>query len=125
VNSLEDILAELTPESLSRVNAKYHRLRLEVDMAEHAKFERDALLRDLREGVIEVLFTKVDDTDRVMKCTLMPQLLPETYKVKADESFHERNPNVLAVWDVENNGWRSFRIEQVRYVQALDHVAFV
>jgi hypothetical protein len=26
------------------------------------------------------------------------------------------NPDVLAVWDMDNNGWRSFRIDSVKEI---------
>jgi len=31
----------------------------------------------------------------------------------AKREVKSRNDNVLAVWDVENKGWRSFRIDSV------------
>jgi len=85
-------------------------------------YERDTLLKDLRDNVMAVYFTKVDGTEREMKCTLMPSLLPPNYiKEQAEEKdFHAKNPNVLAVWDVMNGGWRSFRIDSIKYVQILD-----
>ena len=42
-------------------------------------FERDTILRDLRKYVIEVTFTKVNGENRVMRCTLRPELLPTRY----------------------------------------------
>ena len=32
----------------------------------------------------------------------------------------QENPDILAVWDVENEGWRSFRVDSVEYVQEID-----
>ena len=85
-------------------------------------YTRDALLKDLRVNVVEVLFTKVDGQARRMRCTLREELLPPTYlteKSKENE-FHRENPNVIAAWDIEKQGWRSFRIDSVEYAQALD-----
>jgi len=88
-------------------------------------YERDALLKDLRNNVIEVHFTKVNGEQRVMRCTLMNNMLPESYRQSAEEQkneleFHQKNQDVIAAWDVQNGGWRSFRIDSVSYAQAID-----
>lgn len=88
-------------------------------------YQRDTLLKDLRENVIEVHFTKVNGDARVMRCTLMKHLLPESYQRSLEEqteenNFHNANPNVIAAWDVNAGGWRSFRIDSVGYVQVID-----
>jgi hypothetical protein len=88
-------------------------------------YQRDTLLKDLRENVIEVHFTKVNGDTRVMRCTLMKHLLPQSYQVDLAEqneerSFHDTNTNVIAAWDVVKGGWRSFRIDSVAYVQVID-----
>jgi len=81
--------------------------------------DRDTILKDLREYVIEVTFTKVNGENRVMRCTLRPDLLPENYINEAAEekTFHQTNPDVIAAWDVQKGGWRSFRVDSVGYLQ--------
>jgi hypothetical protein len=85
-------------------------------------YQRDILLKDLRENVIEVVFQKVNGETRTMHCTLRKDFLPESYvnDEQQEREFHNSNANVLAVWDVKNRGWRSFRIESVEYAQVLD-----
>ena len=86
-------------------------------------FERDAILRDLRKYVIEVTFTKVNGENRVMRCTLRPELLPSRYAtqdITEETKFHEQNPDVISAWDIQKGGWRSFRIDSVSYVQNVD-----
>lgn len=85
-------------------------------------YQRDQILNDLRENVIEVIFTKVNGEKRTMHCTLRRDFLPETYKSDESEEkeFHNTNPEALAVWDVQNRGWRSFRIDSVEYAQIID-----
>lgn len=63
----------------------------------------------LRQGVCEISFTKVNGEERVMKCTLNEKLLPK--QVDLEEAIQKKKPNpeVLAVWDVTAEGWRSFR----------------
>jgi hypothetical protein len=82
-------------------------------------YDRDTILNDLRSYVIEVHFTKVNGDNRVMRCTLRPDLLPENYINEAAEekAFHKVNPDVIAAWDVQKGGWRSFRIDSVSYIQ--------
>jgi len=88
-------------------------------------FTRDTLLKDLRHGVLDVTFTKVNGDERKMRCTLVTSLLPENYRTSleeqtAEKKFHQSNPDVIACWDLQNNGWRSFRIDSVIYTQAID-----
>lgn len=82
-------------------------------------YDRDALLKDLRQYVIEVTFNKVDGTQRIMRCTLRPDLLPPTYQedITEERQFHKENKDVISAWDVHKNNWRSFRINSVTYVQ--------
>jgi hypothetical protein len=88
-------------------------------------FTRDIVLKDLRESVVEVSFKKADGTARIMRCTLMPEYLPKSYNESIDEQnqekeFHKKNENVIAAWDVQNGGWRSFRLDSVEYLQVID-----
>jgi predicted DNA-binding transcriptional regulator YafY len=56
----------------------------------------------------------------------MPRLLPAAHAKNLEEqqnekNFHNQNPDVIAAWDLEKGGWRSFRIESVTYCQVLDN----
>ena len=87
--------------------------------------DRDTILNDLRQNVIEVSFTKVNGEDRVMWCTLRADLLPESYRTQlteqaAEKNFHKTNTDTIAAWDVQKGGWRSFRIDSIQYVQIKD-----
>jgi hypothetical protein len=90
------------------------------------EYQRDTLLADLRNNILEVTFTKVNGDRRSMRCTLMPNYLPENHNTNPTEQdkeklFHKENPEVLAVWDIQSGGWRSFRVNSVEYVQILDN----
>lgn len=89
-------------------------------------YDRDTLLKDLRENVMAVTFTKVNGDIREMRCTLMPGLLPPTYVNEESEEreFHVKNPDIITCWDTMSKGWRSFRIDSIQYVQALDHTQY-
>lgn len=64
----------------------------------------------LKSNVVEITFTKVNGEKRVLKGTLQEKYLP-TLKVVNDPK--PANPDVTVVWDVENDGFRSFRNDSV------------
>ena len=70
----------------------------------------------LKETVVTVTFTKKDGSERVMKCTLDPDVLP---KVEITENKKEKAvpENSLAVYDIEARGWRSFIIKSVKTIE--------
>jgi hypothetical protein len=39
-----------------------------------------------------------------------------------ETTFHRENPDTIAAWDIEKNGWRSFKVPTVTYVQIVDHL---
>jgi hypothetical protein len=89
-------------------------------------YQRDKLLTDLRSNAIEIHFTKVNGENRVMRCTLVHRLLPESFvkyleEQQNEKSFHNQNPDVIAAWDLEKGAWRSFRVDSVTYCQVLDN----
>lgn len=76
---------------------------------------KQEMVKALQEGVCEVVFQKVSGEERKMRCTLDPKVLPQP--VASDEEVNRnRAPNdaVQVVWDVDSNGWRSFRVESVK-----------
>jgi 2-C-methyl-D-erythritol 4-phosphate cytidylyltransferase len=85
-------------------------------------YERDKLIADLRESVIEVTFTKVNGEKRIMRCTLDQKQIPQTidYNHLKEQHARKENLDVIAAWDVQANGWRSFRVDSVQYVQVVE-----
>jgi hypothetical protein len=84
-------------------------------------FDKYELKEILSNTVSTVVFTKVDGTEREMKCTLLPEYLPQKPVVEGQQLLTEalprkENPDTLAVWDMESNGWRSFRTDSVKAV---------
>lgn len=81
----------------------------------NTKEGREWLQSMLRMGPVDVTFTKTDGTERVMKCTLQEGVVvPHT---KTTERVKEENNNILAVWDMEKNAWRSFRLDTITQVR--------
>lgn len=71
------------------------------------------LQEQLKIKVLKVKFLKKDGTERDMVCTLRPDLMPR--QIDLEESVQKKtpNPDVLAVYDVEKDGWRSFRYDSI------------
>jgi hypothetical protein len=85
-----------------------------------SEFNYDNLKEQLQSGVLNVTFTKKNGEDRDMLCTLMADKLPkvEIKEVKEGEEKKERaeNRDVLAVYDLEAEGWRSFLLDTLKKV---------
>ena len=81
------------------------------------KFVRSELQTQLQSEILEVTFTKVNGDKRVMNCTLMEGILPSnTTENNTDKKVNE---DILSVWDVDANGWRSFRMNTVTQVRQI------
>mgnify|MGYP000055189566 CR=1 FL=1 len=80
---------------------------------------REGYLRALREGVCKVIFTKKDGTDRRMLCTLDMSGIPEKDVPKTDGNVTAVNTESVRVYDLEVEGWRSFRIDSVKEFAAV------
>lgn len=67
----------------------------------------------LQKTTLNVVFIKKDGTERTMVCTLKADLLPAQTDLEESVQKKTPNPDVLAVWDIENAGWRSFRYDSI------------
>lgn len=82
---------------------------------------KDTLKTLLKSSEATICFTKKDGTERVMRCTLNPDLLPLP---KVDESKvatkpeRKKSDTSLAVYDLDAQGWRSFVITSIKNVKA-------
>jgi hypothetical protein len=75
-------------------------------------FDKQKIQEQLQSGVALVTFTKADGSLRDMKCTLQPRLLPQ-HTVKEKTSDVKENCDCLKVYDLETDGWRSFKISRL------------
>lgn len=66
----------------------------------------------LKQNVVSISFKKIDGTDRQMLCSLKEDILPDV-KSKEPNKKKQENENVLPVWDLEKNAFRSFRIDSL------------
>jgi uncharacterized phage-like protein YoqJ len=83
-----------------------------IEWGETEKNWLKSILRDLD---VTIEFVKKDGSMRKMICTLSESKIPteqvpkNTGKAKSDEA--------LAVFDVENAGWRSFRWDSIKKIE--------
>lgn len=77
-------------------------------------FERDEVIKMLKESVCTVKFTKKDGTERVMKATLKDDVVkPLMEAAGTSTSSRKSNPNQVCVVDTEKNAWRSFNLDSI------------
>ena len=89
-----------------------------------ANYKREDIIKDLKQSVSEVTFTKVNGENRIMRCTLdlryLPPITKEQLQHLDEQQQKPENQDVIAVWDLQNGGWRSFRVDSVQYMQEVD-----
>ena len=77
---------------------------------------REEIKQLLLKNVAVVTFTKANGDTRVLNCTLQPTIVPQPEVKETSTVTRPVNEQVLAVWDVDNTAWRSFRIDSVTSV---------
>ncbi len=85
---------------------------------------KDALYTHLKAGWVGVKFLKVTGEERNMVCTLSQEYLPsrETEEAADKSKKRKHNPDVIAVWDRDAEGWRSFRLDSIEQVWKLEPI---
>ena len=87
-----------------------------VDWNDNQQFKH-WLTEELRNNIVTVVFTKKDGTERVMKCTLKSDVVVP-YEQKTERK-KVQNEEIVSVWDVEKNAWRSFNITTISEVRGV------
>lgn len=78
--------------------------------------DKEKMIDILTKNIITLTFEKVNGEERVMKCTLINEIVPgeiDPSKMKEELTTTERRPN-QAVWSIGDGGWRSFRWDSVK-----------
>ena len=78
--------------------------------------KRDTLIKNLQKKAMRITFTKVNGEERVMDCTLQEHFIPKT-----EDSNRKENKEVLPVWDINKGEWRSFRLDSITNIEALEY----
>lgn len=79
------------------------------------------LLNLLSNNTVEITFTKVDGSVRVMPCTLRSDVLPQP-AIAEHHKTSIYNPEVVRVYCIDKSAWRSFRVMNVTELKILDSV---
>ena len=79
------------------------------------KKEKDWLISLLRSEIVELTFIKKDGSERIMTCTLAEQKIPAENAPKGID--RAKSDEAVAVFDLENNGWRSFRWDSLTNIE--------
>ena len=76
----------------------------------------------LEQNVVVVDFTKLNGDKRVMTCTLREDIKPAATKTDtmSQKAVREISDAVVSVWDVNAQGWRSFRYDRINSVEIVD-----
>lgn len=78
---------------------------------------KDWLVSMLKQGEVLIKFTKVDGSERTMRCTLDESLmLPLPVSVESKRT-KKQNDSVLAVYDIDKESWRSFRLDSISSIE--------
>jgi hypothetical protein len=81
---------------------------------------REILIDTLKLNKVQVVFEKLDGSERIMNCTLIQEFLPEPKPPKPGAKKKPENLEVVAVFDLEAEGWRSFRLDSIKSVAVSD-----
>lgn len=88
---------------------------------------RAMLSAELKDKACIVEFMKVDGTKREMPCTLSEAIIPPApvHVSNTDNPVDfpkakKVNPEVMSVWCIDKASWRSFRLENVLSVKAIE-----
>ncbi|UTS52167.1 hypothetical protein [Synechococcus phage BUCT-ZZ01] len=81
---------------------------------------KETLQNLLRNGIVEVKFTKVDGSTRVMRGTLSQTIIPEEFIPKAKPveegavvEVKPEDPELVRLFDVDAQGWRSLKTPKI------------
>ena len=66
---------------------------------------------------VTVTFTKQDGSERVMNCTLKPELLPEAKPLAEGKEPRKESTTSIRVFDNDLKDWRSFTTKSVTRVE--------
>jgi hypothetical protein len=76
---------------------------------------RNEMMEMLQASTCQVDFTKVNGDTRNMTCTLREDIIPTPIKSDpiTQKAVRAVSEEVIPVWDIKAEGWRSFRVNSV------------
>jgi hypothetical protein len=94
------------------------------------KMNKVELLNLLHNNVANITFTKINGDVRVLKGTLLEEFLPKkeidlsgvvVETIVETQTRKATNDNVVVVFDIESDGYRSFRVDSVTSVEIIEN----
>jgi hypothetical protein len=80
---------------------------------------KSEVLELLHNETVDLEFIKKDGSVRVMTATLRADKLPTQIDLEEAVQKKAQNPDVMAVFDLINQGWRSFRWDSLKTVNGV------
>jgi len=81
------------------------------------KITKEQLMENLNNSEMVITFTKKDGSERVMRCTRAFDSIPEEKRPKTTNDLVEKstpsNVDLIMVWDLDREGWRSFDYRKI------------
>ena len=76
---------------------------------------REEMMTELTQRTCRVIFKKTNGEERDMMCTLQEDIVPAATKEDplTQKKVRAVNEEVIPVWDINAQGWRSFRVDSV------------
>lgn len=76
----------------------------------------------LEQNVLVIDFNKLNGDKRVMTCTLREDMKPAATKTDtmSQKKVREISDAVVSVWDVNAQGWRSFRYDRMNSAEVVE-----
>lgn len=84
-----------------------------LTLKEAMEAEIEILQEILSEGVVHVLFKKLDGSFREIKGTTCKAIIGDYDETKLPKTFTPEDEKYVRFYDVEENGWRTFYKENV------------
>tara|TARA_B100000683_G_scaffold269933_1_gene307846 strand:- start:6936 stop:7205 length:270 start_codon:yes stop_codon:yes gene_type:complete len=76
-------------------------------------YPREEMVEMLKQQVCQVKFIKTNGEERIMQATLKEDIIPPAAQPRDDDNGVQITIGVVKCWDVEKEGWRSFRVDSV------------
>lgn len=78
---------------------------------------KEELVNLLRDHVILITFLKTDGTLRKIRCTLQNETVKQYFTESKSGRTRPQSESNISVIDLENGGWRSFKVNSVQNVE--------
>lgn len=85
-------------------------------MSKKHVFNTDQVLSLLRNAKVDIVFTKADGSDRLMKATLMDVFMPGL-NGSSESNAQDNTSSTLIVWDLDEQAFRSFKISSLKSIR--------